>query len=110
MLLPDRTLFVGAHCDDIELMAGGLLSRCCRAGGRVGVIVFSDHRGVQDGATADQARCEFTSNIDHLKQKERAEIIDHTDLVLPACRGAFEAERGAIYAALERLRGDYDLV
>jgi hypothetical protein len=30
--------------------------------------------------------------------------------MLPACRGAFQSERGALYAAMEALRDDYDLV
>jgi LmbE family N-acetylglucosaminyl deacetylase len=30
--------------------------------------------------------------------------------MLPACRGAFQSERGALYAAMEALRNDYDLV
>ncbi|MEI8256661.1 MAG: hypothetical protein WCJ30_13385, partial [Deltaproteobacteria bacterium] len=52
MILPPRVLFVGAHCDDIELIAGGLLFACCAARKRVGVLVFSDHRGVVDDTTA----------------------------------------------------------
>jgi hypothetical protein len=39
-----------------------------------------------------------------------AAIADHSELWLPACRGAFESERGAIYSSLERLRDCYDLV
>ena len=46
MNLPERILFIGAHCDDVELIAGGLLARACFARRRVGVLVFSDHRGV----------------------------------------------------------------
>jgi len=57
--LPERILFVGAHCDDIELCAGGLLARACFAGSTVGVLVFSDHRGVLDETTARQARREW---------------------------------------------------
>jgi LmbE family N-acetylglucosaminyl deacetylase len=110
MLLSDRVLFVGAHCDDIELMAGGLLSRSCRTARRIGVLVFSDHRGVQDAATAQRALAEFRSNLDWLSSEARAELADHTELLLPACRGAFESERSSIYAALERLRDAYDLV
>jgi LmbE family N-acetylglucosaminyl deacetylase len=30
--------------------------------------------------------------------------------MLSACRGAFQSERGALYAAMEALRDDYDLV
>jgi LmbE family N-acetylglucosaminyl deacetylase len=30
--------------------------------------------------------------------------------MLPACRGAFQSERGALYAAMEALRDEYDLV
>lgn len=110
MRLPSSALFVGAHCDDIELLAGGLLSRLCREGARVGVLVLSDHRGVVDDATASAARAEMQGNLAFLREQTGAEITDHTSLLLPACQGAFEAERGRIYAALEALRGGYELV
>ncbi|HRI70456.1 MAG TPA: PIG-L family deacetylase [Polyangium sp.] len=110
MKLPSSVLFVGAHCDDIELLAGGLLSRVCRSGMRVGVLVFSDHRGVITPDAAAQARAEFRANIAWLATRTNHAITDHTDLLLPACSGAFEAERGRIYSALERLRSDYALV
>lgn len=110
MELPRRLLFVAAHCDDIELFAGGLLARACRSGRSVGAIVFSDHRGVVDERTAAAALDEYRSNVRWLASETEATIVDHTELLLPACRGAFEAERGAIYAALERLRDHYDLV
>jgi LmbE family N-acetylglucosaminyl deacetylase len=110
MQLPDRVLFVGAHCDDIELMAGGLLARACRSARRIGVIVFSDHRGVQDDATAASAMREFQVNLKWLSAETGVTPTDHTELVLPACRGAFESQRAAIYERLERLRTDYDLV
>lgn len=110
MKLPGSALFVGAHCDDIELLAGGLLSRACRGGARVGVLVFSDHRGVVADDLAAQALAEFRSNIRWLGAETGAAIADHTDALLPACRGAFEAERGRIYAAMEALRDRYELV
>ncbi|MBK9260920.1 MAG: PIG-L family deacetylase [Polyangiaceae bacterium] len=110
MKLPGSILFVGAHCDDIELLAGGLWSRACRTGTRVGVLVFSDHRGMVDDATAARARAEFRANIGWLAARTNCVIADHTGFVLPACSGAFEAERGRIYAALEALRDDYELV
>lgn len=110
MRLPESALFVGAHCDDIELLAGGLLSRVCRGGARAGVLVFSDHRGVIDDKAAAQALGEMRSNMRWLADRTGAAIADHTSLLLPACRGAFEAERGQIYAALEALRDRYALV
>lgn len=110
MKLPARILFVGAHCDDIELCAGGLLARACFAGSRVGVLVFSDHRGVLDEATARQARREFDDNLAWLRSESGNDVCDHSSEMLPACRGAFEAERARLYAALEALRNDYDLV
>jgi len=110
MRLPSSVLFVGAHCDDIELLAGGLWSRVCRNKTRVGVLVFSDHRGVIDGESAARARAEFRANIEWLGARTNNVITDHTELLLPACSGAFEAERGRIYSALERLRNDYELV
>jgi LmbE family N-acetylglucosaminyl deacetylase len=109
--LPGRALFVGAHCDDIELFAGALLHRLCRTGAeRVGVIVFSDHRGVMSQAMADRARAEMLDNLAFLREHAGVDVVDHTDALMPACRGAFEEERGRIYAALESLRDDYDLV
>lgn len=110
MKLPASALFVGAHCDDIELLAGGLLARACRTGVRVGVLVFSDHRGVISLEAAGQALSEFRTNIGWLAARTGAEITDHTDVLLEACGGAFEAERGRIYAALEALRDQYELI
>lgn len=110
MNLPARILFIGAHCDDIELIGGGLLARACFEGRRVGVLVFSDHRGVLAPAAAAQARQEFLDNLAWLRRESGAELVDHSGAMLPACRGAFEAERGALYAAMEALRGGYDMV
>lgn len=110
MTLPERILFVGAHCDDVELIAGGLLARACFARRRVGVLVFSDHRGVLDLETAARARGEFTANLAWLRSESGADLRDHSGEMLPACRGAFQSERGALYAAMETLRADYDLV
>jgi LmbE family N-acetylglucosaminyl deacetylase len=108
--LAGRILFVGAHCDDIELFAGGLLARACFSGRRVGVLVFSDHRGVLDLDTAARARGEFAENLAWLRTESGTDLRDHSDQMLPACRGAFQSERGALYAAMEALRNDYDLV
>ena len=111
MRLPRRALFVGAHCDDVELMAGGLLHRLCATpDAEVGVLVFSDHRGVLDDARAAQARDEFRDNLAWLRETTGRAVRDHSGPMLPACRGAFEARRGEVYAALEALRGGYDLV
>ncbi|MFO0762200.1 MAG: hypothetical protein U0359_37520 [Byssovorax sp.] len=111
MILPPRVLFAGAHCDDIELFAGGLLAELCFAGThQIGVLTFSDHRGVVSDALAAEARREMEENLASLTRETGAAITDHTERLLPACRGAFEAERGAIYAALEALRDRYDLV
>jgi LmbE family N-acetylglucosaminyl deacetylase len=111
MRLPDRVLFIGAHCDDIELCAGGLLARACFEGkASVGVLVFSDHRGIVDDETARRARAEMRENLAWLAAESGTEITDHTSTLLHACSGRFEAERGAIYAAMEALRERYDLV
>lgn len=111
MRLPESVLFVGAHCDDIELFAGGLLAELCfRRTHRVGVLVFSDHRGVADDDTAMRARREMLDNLSGLAADSGTAITDHSDVMLPACRGEFESGRGLIYAALERLRGQYELV
>lgn len=110
MDLPERILFVGAHCDDIELFAGGLLARVCRTGRRAGVLAFSDHRGIVDDERAAQAGAEFGENVAALAARPGARIINHSKVLLPACQGVFESERAVIYAALETLRGQYDLV
>ncbi len=111
MRLPDRVLFIGAHCDDVELIAGGLLARACFAGvPHVGVLVFSDHRGVVDDTVARQSRDEFQANLRWLESESGRTIEDHTEAILPACRGAFESERGQLYSVMERLRDRYDLV
>ena len=110
MILPDRILFVGAHCDDIELIAGGLLARACFARRRVGVLVFSDHRGIISDTAATRAREEFRENMAWLSRESGTEMRDHSGAMLPACCGAFQSERGALYAAMEALRAEYDLV
>ncbi|HYD47389.1 MAG TPA: PIG-L family deacetylase [Terriglobales bacterium] len=110
MKLPERILFIGAHCDDIELFAGGLLAQVCFAGHRVGVLVFSDHRGVVDDNVAAQAQHELAANLQWLAAQSGNRPCDHTGEMLPACRGAFLAERGKLYAAMEELRDQYDLV
>jgi LmbE family N-acetylglucosaminyl deacetylase len=110
VILPGRVLFVGAHCDDVELVAGGLLFACCAAKRSVGVLVFSDHRGVVEEEAAAQARAELAANLEWLAQATGKAPVDHSRAMLPACRGEFESRRGEIYAALERLRDDYDLV
>jgi LmbE family N-acetylglucosaminyl deacetylase len=108
--LPERMLFVGAHCDDVELFGGGLLARACFTGRRVGVLVFSDHRGVLDETAAARAHDELRENLAWLRAESGTEVRDHCGRMLPACRGAFQSERGALYAAMEALRDDYDLV
>lgn len=110
MKLPKRILFVAAHCDDIELISGGLLARACFGGHRVGVLVFSDHRGIIDEVAAAQARQEFRDNMRWLESESGNNIRDHSERMLPACSGAFESERGVLYAAMEALRDEYDLV
>lgn len=110
MILPRRLLFVGAHCDDIELIAGGLLARACFEGRAVGVLVFSDHRGVAAEAVARAAHEEFRANLAWLTTHTGAAIEDHSGPMLPACRGAFEAKRADLYARMEALRDRYDLV
>ncbi|MGE0323162.1 MAG: PIG-L deacetylase family protein [Polyangiaceae bacterium] len=110
MKLPERLLFVGAHCDDIELFAGGLLTRACSEGKRVGVLVCSDHRGVLSEAEALRARGEFHENLAMLRGLGPCQLQDHSRLWWTACQGQFQRERAALYAALEAIRVDYDWV
>jgi LmbE family N-acetylglucosaminyl deacetylase len=76
----------------------------------VGVLVFSDHRGVVDAGTAERARAEMRDNIAWLAADSGCPITDHTAALLPACQGHFQSERAALYRAMEALRDDYDLV
>jgi LmbE family N-acetylglucosaminyl deacetylase len=110
MKLPRRILFVGAHCDDVELLAGGLLAHASFSGRSVGVLVFSDHRGVLDAASATLARDELAENLRWLSEESGNAVVDHTDLLLAACDGSFQRERARLYSVLERLRDQYDLV
>lgn len=110
MKLPESILFVGAHCDDIELFAGGLLSSACRLGRRVGVLSFSDHRGVMAEVDAAESRREAKDNLAWLAQRTGADITDHSGAMLPACQGELQRRRGELYAAMEALRDDYELV
>src|SRR5512136_31842 len=109
MRLPRRILIVGAHCDDIELLAGGLLARACREMHSASVLVFSDHRGVLATAEASLARAEMRENIATLTAAG-APLVDLTDRMLGACNGEFDRERAILYAAMEAVRDRFDLV
>lgn len=110
MKLPERILFVGAHCDDIELFAGGLLARAALNGHDVGVLVFSDHAGVVSEPAAARARSELQANVEWLRNRSGGEITWHEGPWLPACQGEFEKRRAEIFATMEHLRPGYDLV
>lgn len=110
MKLPERILFVGVHCDDIELFAGGLLNLACRSKREIWVMVFSDHRGIVSDTAANDARDEFTTNMEKLGETHGMAVRDHCDRMLRACSGHFESERGYIYERLEALRDAYDLI
>jgi LmbE family N-acetylglucosaminyl deacetylase len=109
MRLPARILIVGAHCDDIELLAGGLVSRACRELRTVSVLVFSDHRGVLSAAEASRARAEMRENLAALTAVG-APVLDLTDRLLAACDGEFDRERAFLYAVMEAVRDRFDLV
>ena len=114
MRWPQRVLFIGAHCDDVELFAGGALHALARSGHDVGVMVFSDHRGVLSEAQAKQAQRELEANLSWLEGVSGRPLRRHlpasAEAWMPACRGEFERERGRLYASMERVRADYDLV
>lgn len=111
MIERQRVLFVGAHCDDIELFAGGLLARCClRGAASIGVLTFSDHRGVVDEQAAERARTEMRNNLARLAERGGRAIVDHSGAMMTACSGELQSRRADIYAALEQLRPHYDLV
>ncbi len=122
MKWPARVLFVGAHCDDIELLAGGTLhALATRDAGRdasVGLLVFSDHGGVVSPAAARQAQAEWRANVGWLRGRATCALVDHSpggdapahSRWLPACQGHFQSERAGLYAALESLRARYDAV
>ena len=99
-----------AHTELCILAPCGLFARACFRARHVGVLVFSDHRGVLDADTAARARSEFAENVAWLRTESGADVRDHSNQMLPACRGAFQSERGVLYAAMEALRNDYDLV
>jgi LmbE family N-acetylglucosaminyl deacetylase len=109
MKLPRRILVVGAHCDDVELLAGGLLARACREMHSVSVLVFSDHRSVLSAAEARLARDEMRANVAALAASG-APVVDLTDRLLGACNGDFDRERASIYAVMEAVRDRFDLV
>jgi hypothetical protein len=99
VILPGRVLFVGAHCDDIELIAGGLLARACFSGRRVGTLVFSDHRGVVADTVAAQARAEFQGGPTGCAPNRQASATTEGDVA--GVSGRLESQRSGLYAAME---------
>lgn len=84
-----RVLFIGAHTDDIELFAGGLLSKVGREG--IGYcLTFSAHRGVQPDDKVRMAQEEFRSNM-----RLTGSFFELKDM--NACDGSFQTYRDDIY-------------
>lgn len=90
----NRVLFIGAHADDVELFAGGLLSRLSREKLPIRVLTFSAHKGVGIPDVSDKAREEHVSNMSRIGVS-----FDLHDL--PACAGTFEANRGYLYGQIQ---------
>lgn len=94
-------LFVGAHLDDIELGAGGLLIRSLEGGVRPQILIFSD---CEDQPGNEGITQEFERSMDYLGIKE------YDLLRLPNMRLPSHADQ--IRETLEKYkeRGETDLV
>jgi LmbE family N-acetylglucosaminyl deacetylase len=89
-----KTLFIGAHTDDIELFAGGLLSKLARSQhDAVHCLTFSSHRGVTDSV---MAAAEHTENMKALK-------VHFTLRDMKAVSGEFQEQRQAIYNTIANM-------
>lgn len=98
-----RVLFVGAHADDVELFAGGLLAKLARTGSALKTLTFSSHRGVTDHVAAAK---EHRANIASLGPTASCTLLD-----LGACTtGAtgFQAKRGLVYAEIDNAVRTFD--
>ena len=87
MNLFDRPVFIGAHADDVELFAGGTLSRFST---RAMVMTFSFHKGVTNSA---QAQREWGRSLKGIEKW-------HPKVPFSACDGSFLRRRAEIYEAI----------
>lgn len=84
-----RVLFIGAHTDDVELFAGGLLSQVSREG-KAMCLTFSSHLGIRDVEVSTQAADEFKSNMHQLG-------VEFLLGDFSACDGDFQEQRDQLY-------------
>lgn len=90
-----KVLFVGAHTDDVELFAGGLLAKLARTGSTLKTLTFSSHRGVTDHVAAAK---EHRRNIASMGSKASCTLFD-----LEACTtriDGFQQKRELVYTAI----------
>ncbi len=75
---PDRVLAIGAHPDDVELLAGATVARWARAGAAVTIVVASDGRA----GTWDTALDDAELAAQRAREAHQAAQILHADLWL----------------------------
>lgn len=96
-----RSLFIGAHVDDVELFAGGTISRCVREGCGVGVVCFSRHKGVMESPPN-----EFALSMDVFGVGPMMSWCDDL-MAVQSGPNSFNARRGEISDCLRKWRDSF---